>query len=101
MTDRGESGRDAGAAPERIKSPLFLHRDSYRRRRIMDAARFLPVLGLLLWSVPLLWSAAPEGAVSSSAALTYIFGVWAILALAAFVLSLYLGRGEDEPGSGG
>ncbi len=88
-------------APDRPKSPVFLQRDSYRRRRLMDAARFLPVFGLLLWAVPLLWSTSDEQAVPSSGALTYIFGVWAALVLAAFVLSRHLRRGEDEPEAGG
>ena len=87
--------------PERPRSPIFLQRQSYRRRRLMDAARFLPVLGLLLWAVPLLWhTSGPEG-VRGSGALTYIFGVWGLLVLAAFVLSLRLKTGEDVPGGGG
>ncbi|SNR59854.1 hypothetical protein [Puniceibacterium sediminis] len=94
-----EPARDL--TPDRPRSPLFLQRQSYRLRRLMDAARFLPVLGLLLWSVPLLWSIGDEETVSSSGALIYIFGVWMALILAAFVVSLRLRLGGDEPGAGG
>lgn len=64
------------------KPPVFLERQSYRQRRMMDAIRLLPLLGLGLWMVALLWpvpesSAAGGGpSVPTSAALTYIFGVW-------------------------
>ncbi|MGY9048509.1 hypothetical protein P775_08175 [Puniceibacterium antarcticum] len=88
-------------SPERPRSPLFLQRQSYRRRRLIDAARFLPVLGLLLWAVPLLWPTGEQEPVHSSGALIYIFGIWALLVLAAFVLSLRLKVGGTEPGGGG
>ena len=78
-------------------NPLFLERRSYRQRRLMDAVRILPVLGALLWLVPLLWSqggtgAEPAGAaaVTTSSAILYIFGVWTWLALVAFALSQLL-----------
>lgn len=35
--------------------PLFLARADYRRRRLRDAARLLPVVGALLMLLPLLW----------------------------------------------
>ena len=74
------------------RSPLFLERRSYRLRRMMDAVRFLPFLGLALWMVPLLWPVAEVTAQGStepmplSTALRYIFGIWAMLVLAAWVL---------------
>lgn len=74
------------------RSPMFLERRSYRVRRMMDAVRFLPLLGLALWMVPLLWPASDavvEGApepMPMSTALLYIFGIWGALVLAAWVL---------------
>jgi hypothetical protein len=67
---------------------LFLERTSYRRRRLMDAARLLPVLGLFLFLLPLIWpeSREPdaEAALVMSDALLYIFASWAgLIALAA------------------
>ncbi|MDU8913732.1 hypothetical protein [Aestuariicoccus sp. MJ-SS9] len=82
------------------RPPLFLERQSYRRRRLRDAARALPVLGMLLWLVPVIWPTGPgtgQGTgVTSSSALIYIFGVWALLAGAAALLSLRLRSEEGE-----
>jgi hypothetical protein len=68
---------------------LFLERRSYRMRRMMDAVRMLPVLGLCLWLVPMMWpvadSASGDG-VATSTALRYIFGIWLFLSLAAWLL---------------
>ncbi|WP_323036640.1 hypothetical protein [Pararhodobacter sp.] len=41
---------------ERRRTPLYLERETYRRRRIMDAARVLPVLGFVLILLPVLWT---------------------------------------------
>jgi hypothetical protein len=71
---------------------MFLERRSYRVRRLMDAVRLLPLLGLALWMVPLLWpvseTAASDGAgaMPLSLALQYIFGIWVLLVLAAWAL---------------
>lgn len=73
------------------KPPMFLERSGYRQRRLMDALRLLPVLGLFLWLFPLFW---PSGAVelteaqpvSMSTAVTYVFGVWAVLIAMTFAL---------------
>lgn len=67
--------------------PVFLERRSYRRRRLMDACRLLPVLGLMLWMVPLLWPsrndvpAGQSGAdpIAMSSAIIFVFAVWTIL----------------------
>ncbi|HBM61753.1 hypothetical protein ACFSDD_16460 [Salipiger marinus] len=81
--------------PRRRRAPVFLERQSYRRRRLMDAARVLPFLGLLLWLVPLLWPQGQEGGVRSSSAIVYLFGVWAFLVLGSAVLVYALGRREE------
>jgi hypothetical protein len=87
--------------------PLFLERRSYRQRRLMDAARLLPLLGILLWLVPLLWpqggaggmdaGAAPAASVPTSSAIIFIFGVWGLLALGALFLSLMLDSKPEAP----
>ncbi|MBS0126742.1 hypothetical protein [Thetidibacter halocola] len=71
--------------PARRARPLFVARETYRRRRLRDAARALPVLGLLLWMVPLLWPLNTE-AVSASGALVFLFTVWAGLVIVAGAL---------------
>ena len=74
---------------------VFLARRSYRRRRLRDAAQLLPVLGVVLWMIPLLWPRGAETGQLNSTALLYIFGVWIGLILMALILSLALG-GDDE-----
>ncbi len=80
---------------------MFLERRGYRRRRLTDAARVLPVIGALLLLMPLLWSLAPGRVIGTAGGGIYVFGVWAVLVIAAFVLSRRLplsgGRGEDGP----
>lgn len=83
----------------RPRRPLFLARAPYRRRRLRDAARLLPVLGLFLLLLPLLWT--PEARVSLTAGdVIYFFAVWLILIAlaAAFAPGLRGGDsgGEDE-----
>jgi hypothetical protein len=57
---------------------------------MMDAVRYLPVLGLALWMVPLLWPIAggteDVAALPLSGALKYTFGIWALLVLGAWAL---------------
>lgn len=72
--------------------PLFLARQTYRRRRVMDAARLLPWLGAFLFGLPLLWS-APE----TAAGLRYLFGAWLVLIVLSFALSRRL---SEEPEGG-
>jgi len=68
----------------RAGQPVFVGRDSYRVRRWRDAARMLPVLGLVLWLLPLLW---PAGQTGNRTILIYIFGVWIVLILAALLIA--------------
>ena len=87
----------------------FLERRSYRQRRLMDALRLLPFLGLLLWMLPLFWPNPAEQVgqtVSTSTAVTYVFAIWVVLIAAAFALSRSLRdrlsadvRNDDEQGA--
>ncbi len=79
------------------KIPLFVERQTYRRRRLVDAARALPVLGLLLWLVPLLW-AVPDTSTSASTGLIYIFAVWLGLPIIAGILIHAMNRRAQPPG---
>lgn len=81
--------------------PLFLRRASYRQRRRRDAARLLPVVGLFLMLLPLLWApqdtfrrdTAPDG--------IYLFVIWGVLILAAMLISRSLNiAGEDHDPEG-
>ena len=70
------------------RDPVFLERKSYRQRRLMDAVRLLPLLGLALWMVPLMWASSEQTSdpVPIGAALRYIFGVWMFMVLAGWAL---------------
>lgn len=81
----------------RPRRPLFLARAPYRRRRLRDAARLLPVLGLFLMLLPLLWAGASRVALVSGDVI-YFFSVWlGLIGLAAaFAPGLRGGDGADE-----
>ncbi|WP_439124484.1 hypothetical protein [Marivita sp.] len=76
---------------------VFHERRTYRRRRVMDAARLAPVLALVLWSLPLLWPQTGEDTVSSATALIYIFVVWAGIIVLTWGLSRLLAEEVDDP----
>ncbi|WP_172296798.1 hypothetical protein [Pseudoruegeria sp. HB172150] len=84
------------------RRPVFLERRGYRRRRAMDGARLLPVLGAFLLLMPLMWAAAPDGRLGTALGGIYVFTVWGGLIVGAFVFARFLSRPEDpedkEPG---
>ena len=71
----------------------FLARQGYRRRRLADAARVLPLAGAVAFALPLLGGA---GRGTATAGL-YLFGVWAALILAARLLAPRLGARLPDP----
>ncbi len=89
------------------KEAVFLGRGSYRQRRYRDLSRFLPVLGAVLFALPLLWprgTGADGAAAATSGALIYLFVVWAVLIFGAFLLSRVIRYGdadreEEAPGT--
>ena len=66
--------------------PLFLERRSYRRRRLMDAARLLPFAGAGIFLLPVLWA----GKWSMIGGIAFIFGAWILLIACAALLSRLL-----------
>lgn len=77
----------------RRPAPLFLERRSYRRRRLADAARMLPVLGTLLLLLPLLWSPQTTPAADTARGGIYVFAVWGGLILAALLIARRIAAG--------
>ena len=70
------------------KPPVFLQRANYRQRRVRDAARLIPFVGIVLWSLPMTWTQSADGGRVGSEGIIYIFGVWVVLIiLAAFLAS--------------
>ncbi len=78
------------------RGPVFLERQSYRSRRVLDAARILPVAGLFLFLVPVILAGSAGGAPGTGPGGLYLFGVWGVLILAAALLSRPLSRAQRE-----
>lgn len=79
---------------------VFLARGSYRRRRLRDLSRMLPVAGAVLIAIPLLWQQEEAPPAATSTALIYLFGVWALLILSAALLSRLIPYDAGEAGGG-
>lgn len=45
----------------------------------MDAARLLPLFGIVLIALPALWRPSAEGVPEAARGLIYLFSVWAVL----------------------
>ncbi len=84
----------------RPQPPLFLARRSYRRRRIRDGARILPLFGVFLFALPILWSPAGTEAQDTAPDAIYLFCVWAALIVAAALMAPRLADSSaDAPAS--
>lgn len=79
----------------RPTGPLFVARDAYRRRRLADAARLWPLLGLFLFLLPMLWNGQDGRVLQTAYGGLYLFAVWSGLILGAFLLARRLGRGAQ------
>jgi hypothetical protein len=83
------------------RPPLFVGRSTYRRRRLADAARILPVLGMVLVVLPMLWAPADDGTRSTALDGIYLFAIWGALIGAAALLAPRLDTAppdaRDEP----
>ena len=72
--------------------PLFLAKSGYRRRRLHDAARLVPLFGVFLIFLPILWDPGATPEVDTARDGLYLFGVWAGLIAIAAVLAPALRR---------
>ncbi|QDY68521.1 hypothetical protein [Qingshengfaniella alkalisoli] len=81
------------------RPPIFLERQGYRRRRLVDAWRMLPIFGLLLFLMPLLWGLGNEAEQPGLAVQTiYLFVVWFLLVAFGAVIAIALERHDDRAG---
>lgn len=80
----------------RPRAPLFLARTPYRRRRLRDAARLLPVFGAVLIALPVLWGPTEVGGRSLAADSVYFFAVWALLIAIAAAFAPGLSRSDGD-----
>ncbi len=67
--------------------PEFLARGSYRIRRLMDAARLLPVFCFVLLILPLMRASPETDAPPTASESVYLFLVWFGSILAVFLIS--------------
>ena len=64
----------------------FLARQGYVQRRLGDAARLLPLLGVMLFLLPLLWLMDGD-APRTAHGVIYVFAIWSALIIAAAILA--------------
>ena len=79
--------------PHPVSRPVFLARATYRQRRMRDAAALLPILGALLFALPLLWIGQNGGGARTSYVMIYVFTVWAGLVILSAAITRILGIG--------
>lgn len=79
------------------REPVFLARETYRRRRLIDAVRLLPIAGLLMFFAPLVGGAGTTR--STALAGIYVFSVWFALLFATWGLVRFLARAPEGVGS--
>lgn len=87
---------DNEARPERR---LFLERRGYMQKRVIDGARLLPIIGLVLFMVPLIWPKATESdVIETSTSTLYIFAVWfALIVVGGFLAQRINAITEPKP----
>jgi peptidoglycan/LPS O-acetylase OafA/YrhL len=73
------------------RQPLFLARAKYRRRRLRDGARMLPIFGFMLLMLPMFWA---DGQRFMAQHWGYLFLVWAGLIIVAALLAAKLADGD-------
>lgn len=73
---------------------LFLERRTYRRARLQDAARLLPILGLILFFSPIFIRAGRETDLAGG--LVYYMAIWFGLIVLAALISSALARMSAE-----
>jgi len=77
------------------REPLFLARQSYRRRRLTDAIRLVPVLGALLFLIPVLNMSGGNGTTLVGG--IYLFVSWLALIALSGLLARVTSRPDETP----
>jgi hypothetical protein len=82
------------------RDPVFLERDVYRRKRLIDAIRVLPIAAALLMLVPAIMIGGASDANASTAWRgLYFFFLWSVLIMVAAFLVRRLGRDPADEDS--
>ncbi len=77
------------------RGPLFLKRQSYRRRRLRDLSRLLPLIGGVLFLIPVLWSPGTTARPDTAPDGVFLFAVWIGLIVVAAALAPAVGTSSD------
>ncbi|MGB3148303.1 MAG: hypothetical protein WBA91_11190 [Paracoccaceae bacterium] len=85
----------SASAPAPAAAPVRRGGGRSPRRNLADVARALPLLGLALFFLPLLWSPADTARPDTAYGGLYLFAVWAGLVVGAFLLSRGLMQDSD------
>jgi uncharacterized membrane protein len=80
-----------------MKCPLFVPHQTYKQRRLRDAARLLPVLAVFLIGLPMLWGEEGSDQRQTGADAIYLFAVWFGLIVIAAILARRLTKGDVQP----
>lgn len=79
---------------------VFLERRAYRQRRLADGARMLPILGVVCFCVPLLWTLSEGQVTRTTYVMTFLFVVWVLLiGISGFVSSRLPKDTPDQTGN--
>ncbi|MFX0542618.1 hypothetical protein ACEWPM_012905 [Roseovarius sp. S4756] len=92
-------GQTSSSQPSAPKQPagyaVFVAHDTYRQRRMVDAAGLLPTLGAVLFALPLLWLGQAGDAARTSYVMIYVFAVWAGLVILSALITRSLRASPD------
>ena len=80
----------------RLGPPLFLAKSGYRRRRLHDVARLVPVVGTFLILLPILWDPAHTAQPDTARNGLYLFAAWAVLIAIAAILAPRLSNDASD-----
>ncbi|WP_438960712.1 hypothetical protein [Nereida sp.] len=72
-----------------LPKTVFLQRDTYRRRRIGDAIKLLPIAGVVLFFMPLLLGTPEQPAQTSSLGLFIFFSWFALIGMSVLLVALF------------
>jgi len=79
---------------EPSEGQLFLPKDTYRQRRTVDAIRLWPILGVICFVLPIIWTGTGK---SNVGAMGYLFSVWVVMIFGGALLSRRLRHEADTP----
>jgi len=74
---------------------IFLERNRYRTRRLVDGLRLLPVLAAILWVVPAIWTHDSQNPPGIAQVAIYFFATWAGMIALCLILARRLSHSAE------